>query len=50
MTVTPPLQPFNPRLPEAAGVISWIHIGDLSAHNQLRGNGRNGRPFEQVKT
>jgi Icc protein len=29
MTVTPPLQPFNPCLPDAAGVISWIHIGDL---------------------
>jgi 3',5'-cyclic-AMP phosphodiesterase len=29
MTDTPPLVPFHPRLPDAAGVISWIHIGDL---------------------
>jgi 3',5'-cyclic-AMP phosphodiesterase len=29
MPITPPLQPINPRLPDAAGVISWIHIGDL---------------------
>jgi Icc protein len=29
MTDTPPLQSFHPRLPDAAGVISWIHIGDL---------------------
>lgn len=29
MIDTPPLQPFHPRLPDAAGVISWIHIGDL---------------------
>ncbi|MBB5345092.1 metallophosphoesterase family protein [Tunturibacter empetritectus] len=29
MTDTPPLQPFHQRLPDAAGVLSWIHIGDL---------------------
>jgi Icc protein len=29
MTDTPPLQPIHPRLPDAAGVVSWIHIGDL---------------------
>src|SRR5712664_4191048 len=29
MTDTPFLQPFHPRMPDAAGVISWIHIGDL---------------------
>jgi Icc protein len=29
MTDTPPLQPYHPRLPDAAGVVSWIHIGDL---------------------
>jgi hypothetical protein len=29
MTAAPPLQPFSPRLHDAAGVISWVHIGDL---------------------
>ena len=29
MTASPPLQVFSPRLPDAAGVISWVHIGDL---------------------
>ena len=29
MTTAPPLPLFQPRPPDAAGVISWIHIGDL---------------------
>jgi Icc protein len=29
MSVATPLQPFYPNPPDAAGVISWIHIGDL---------------------
>jgi Icc protein len=26
---TPPLRPFHPNAPDAAGVVSWAHIGDL---------------------
>ncbi|MGI4852653.1 MAG: metallophosphoesterase [Janthinobacterium lividum] len=29
MIETPPLTPFEPRASDAAGVISWVHIGDL---------------------
>lgn len=29
MSVAPPVQPFRPRPPDAAGILSWIHIGDL---------------------
>ena len=29
MTAVPLSQPFSPRPPDAAGVVSWIHIGDL---------------------
>ena len=29
MTATPLMPPFRPRLPDAVGVVSWIHIGDL---------------------
>jgi len=29
MSVTTPLSPFHPNLPDTAGVVSWIHIGDL---------------------
>jgi Icc protein len=29
VTHTPALRPFRPNLPDAAGVVSWVHIGDL---------------------
>ncbi len=29
MTATPPPSPFLPQPPDAAGVISWVHVGDL---------------------
>jgi 3',5'-cyclic-AMP phosphodiesterase len=29
MSAAPPLRPFQARLPDAAGILSWIHIGDL---------------------
>jgi Icc protein len=29
MSVAPPVQPFRPSPPDAAGILSWIHIGDL---------------------
>ena len=29
MSVEPPLQPFRPSPADAAGILSWIHIGDL---------------------
>lgn len=35
MIDTPPLRPFHPNAPDAAGVISWAHIGDL--HMTLAG-------------
>ena len=35
MIDTPPLRPFQPNAPDAAGVISWAHIGDL--HMTLAG-------------
>ncbi len=35
MIDTPPLRPFKPNAPDAAGVISWVHIGDL--HMTLAG-------------
>lgn len=35
MTQTPPLRPFRPNPPDTAGIISWVHIGDL--HMTLAG-------------
>jgi Icc protein len=29
MSAAPPLRPFQARLPDAARILSWIHIGDL---------------------
>ena len=29
MTSTSPLQPFQPRTEDSAGIVTWVHIGDL---------------------
>ncbi len=39
MSTLQPPKPFHPNAPDAAGVITWVHIGDL--HMTLAGEQNN---------